>query len=188
MILVVGLGNPGARYASTRHNIGFAVADQLAGATVSWSERFKGFFCLAGVGDQRVGILKPQTYMNRSGESVRPACDFYKVLREDVLVIHDELDVPFGDVRLKHGGGEAGHNGLRSVTQHLGGRDYYRLRIGIGRPPPDFSGSVADFVLQAFAPAEAGEIEDLARRGAQAARLFVERGPQAAMNEVNRKK
>ncbi len=187
MILLVGLGNPGPRYEATRHNIGFVVAGEVASGGVSWSERFRGQFGLLRVGEERVGVLRPQTYMNRSGESVRAACEFYKISRPDVLVIHDELDVPFGDVRLKLGGGEAGHNGLRSVSQHLGGKDYHRLRIGIGRPPPDFSGGVADFVLQAFAPAEAGLLEDIRHRGAKAAEQFISLGSQAAMNEVNRR-
>lgn len=188
MFLVVGLGNPGERYAATRHNVGFMVVDELAREAEPWVQRFRGSFSLLRVGAERVGLLKPQTYMNLSGESVRPAIDFYKISAERVLVAHDELDLEFGGVRLKFGGGEAGHRGLRSLSQNLGTRDYHRLRIGIGRPPGDFAGSPADFVLQAFAPAEAGQLDDLVQRSANAARLWIERGAEAAMNEVNRKR
>ncbi|HEX2735577.1 MAG TPA: aminoacyl-tRNA hydrolase [Polyangiaceae bacterium] len=186
MLLVVGLGNPGARYESTRHNIGFKIVEALAGSA-AWTERFKGNFCLINDA-HKLGVLKPSTFMNLSGQSVRAASDFYKIAPADVLVVHDELDVPWRQLRLKLGGGEAGHNGLRSVTEHLGTRDYYRLRVGIGRPPPEFQGSGADFVLQAFAPVQKAELPDFIAEGVAAIRLFIERGASQAMNEVNRKR
>jgi peptidyl-tRNA hydrolase, PTH1 family len=187
VFLIVGLGNPGARYAETRHNVGFMAVEAFS-AEIAWAERFKGHFALHGNGDARVALLKPGTFMNRSGESVRAAADFYKISPGDVLVVHDELDLPWLQVRLKLGGGEAGHNGLRSISECLGTRDYYRLRLGIGRPPSDFRGDGADFVLQAFPPAQKAELPDLISNSVTALRLFTERGAAAAMNEVNRKR
>jgi PTH1 family peptidyl-tRNA hydrolase len=181
------LGNPGARYAATRHNVGFMVVDQL-GAAGPWVERFKGQFCLWSHGSERVGLLKPQTFMNLSGQSVRAALDFYKIDKSRLLVVCDELDVPFNQLRLKFGGGEAGHNGVRSISEQLGSRDFHRLRVGIGRPPADFKGSGADFVLQAFAAAEAAELPQFLERCTAAVKLFIERGPEVAMNETNRKR
>jgi PTH1 family peptidyl-tRNA hydrolase len=187
VFLIVGLGNPGTRYASTRHNIGFAVVDDVARDT-DWTNRFDGAYAALLLGSERVGLLRPQTFMNRSGRSVSAAIDFFKIPRENVLIVHDELDLRFGEVRLKRGGGEAGHNGLRSVSQFLGSKDYHRLRIGIGRPADDFRGDIADYVLQAFALDQVEAVPDLVQRGADAARLFIERGPEAAMNEINRKR
>jgi peptidyl-tRNA hydrolase, PTH1 family len=190
VILVVGLGNPGARYAEHRHNVGFKVVDRLAerAGNPPWRAKFNGEFAQAELAGQRLGLLKPQTYMNRSGQSVRAAATFFKLAPADVLVVHDELDLPFGDVRLKLGGGEAGHNGVRSVTQELSSPDYARLRIGIGRPPPDFRGSGADFVLEAFAPLERADLDDVIGRSADAVALVVERGLQMAMNATNQRK
>lgn len=186
MFLLVGLGNPGARYASTRHNIGFGVADRLADG-LSFKERFSGQYAALDAAPDRLGILKPLTFMNESGRSVRAACDFFRIVPAQVIVAHDELDLEFGDVRLKQGGGEAGHNGLRSISSHLGTKDYIRLRIGIGRPSGEFKGRGADFVLQAFAQSEAASLGGMIDRAAQAALLVVQRGIEAAMNEVNRK-
>jgi peptidyl-tRNA hydrolase, PTH1 family len=119
--------------------------------------------------------------------SVLAAAGFYKVPPADVLVVHDELDLAFVDVRLKKGGGEAGHNGLKSVSQHLGTKEYVRLRLGVGKPPPGFQGSGADFVLEGFAPAERAQIGDFVNRAADAVALFVERGLEHAMNVTNRR-
>lgn len=160
------------------------VIDQMALAG-GWRARFGGQFQTIP-GD--VALLKPGTFMNRSGESVRSVSELYGLQPQEVLVVHDELDLPFGRLRLKLGGGEAGHNGLRSVSQHLGDRNYYRLRVGVGRPSAEFSGTVSDFVLDAFAAAETVQLSDVVRRGADAIRLFSEQGPQAAMNDVNRKR
>lgn len=184
--LVVGLGNPTARYQSTRHNIGFRVADALLGAETTF-DKFDGIMGKLNLEGRAVVVLKPQTYMNLSGRSVRPAMDFYKVDRSRLIVIHDELDVPFGQVRLKLGGGEAGHNGLRSISQELGSKEYVRLRVGIGRPPKEFLGQVADFVLQAFPPAEEALVGDLVQKATSAIRLVLQRGFDSAMNEVNRR-
>jgi peptidyl-tRNA hydrolase, PTH1 family len=186
VFLLVGLGNPGARYTATRHNIGFGVVDALAPAG-SWKERFSGYFTTIEVGQAKVGLLKPLTFMNDSGRSIRAACDFYRVVPKDVVVVHDELDIDFGEVRLKFGGGEAGHNGLKSTSTHLGTKDYVRLRVGIGKPPSHFKGRGADFVLQAFAPEEVPLLGKVIDRAAQASMLVVQNGIDAAMNEVNRK-
>lgn len=189
MILVAGLGNPGSRYAETRHNIGFIVVERVvarAGGT-PWRPRFSGLISELTLAGERALVLEPQTFMNRSGEAVRAAAAFYKIQPREVLVVHDELDLPFGTVRLKLGGGEAGHNGLRSVTEQLGTRDYVRLRVGIGKPPPGFRGDGADFVLQAFAPAERASVDDLVERASSAVALFAERGLEHAMNVTHRR-
>lgn len=190
MLLVVGLGNPGKKYAATRHNVGFNVVEALAarhGGT-PWRERYRGLVSEAVLPGQRAVLLEPQTYMNLSGESVALAVGYYKLQASDVVVVHDELDVPLGEVRLKVGGGEAGHNGLKSVSRHLGARDYLRLRVGIGRPPKDFRGDISDFVLQAFAPDEGGVISDVIDRACTAIAQIAERGVDFAMNETNRRK
>lgn len=153
--LLVGLGNPGKEYAGTRHNIGFMVAE---GARESlglptFSKKFKGFVSKGKALGREVIVLMPQTYMNLSGDSVRAAVDFYKLKASDVLVVHDELDIPLGEVKFKVGGGDAGHNGLKSITAALGTPDYGRLRVGIGRP--EHKSQVSDHVLSPFSAGEA---------------------------------
>ena len=189
MILIVGLGNPGDRYADTRHNIGFSVVERLfeRAGCAHWQERFAGRFALADVANTRVGLLMPLTFMNLAGRSVQPAVGFYKVDFESLLVIHDELDVGFGDLRLKLGGGDAGHRGVRSIAEMLGNDGFVRLRVGVGRPPPDFRGDAAAFVLEAFAPAERPGVPSLVDRAAGAVELFVDRGLAAAMNATNQR-
>ena len=146
--LIVGLGNPGQQYEKNRHNAGFLFLDQLLGDCAgSWSNetRFNGFVANCYVGGGKVILLKPQTFMNRSGLSVGSVARYYKVKTEEILVIHDELDLNVGVARLKKGGGHAGHNGLRDIMANLGEKDFYRIRVGVGRP---VSGkSVADYVL-----------------------------------------
>ena len=147
--LIVGLGNPGPQYTWTRHNAGFMVLDRLS-RTENIPIARKAFSGLAGDGNwagERVYLLKPQTFMNLSGRSVAEALRFYKLSPADLIVIHDDLDIPFGSVRLKLGGGHGGHNGLRSIDQLLGTRDYLRVRVGIGRP---LHGDAANYVLQNF--------------------------------------
>jgi PTH1 family peptidyl-tRNA hydrolase len=156
--LIVGLGNPGPRYQWTRHNAGFMVLDRLshlAGIPVAK----KGFSGLSGEGfwqGHRLILLKPQTFMNLSGRSLAEIARFHKILSEEIIVVHDDLDIPFGRVRLKKGGGHGGHNGLRSILSVFGTGDFIRLRIGIGRP---VRGDVVDYVLQPFS---AIEMQDLA--------------------------
>jgi PTH1 family peptidyl-tRNA hydrolase len=135
--LVVGLGNPGAEYEHTRHNTGFWLLDQIAAnyfARLSIQQKFRGGHDQALVDGRKVSLLKPTTFMNRSGESVAACAGFYKIPPEQILVLHDELDLPAGSLRLKFGGGHGGHNGLRDMVSHLGSRDFHRLRIGIGHP------------------------------------------------------
>ncbi len=185
MVLVVGLGNPGKSYESHRHNVGFMAVDALRDSLGAPDYRDK-FSAELSKGDA-VAILKPLTYMNRSGDSVQPCAAFLKVEPASVVVVHDELDLPYGDVRLKVGGGHAGHNGLRSIIQRLGTPDFVRVRIGIGRPPPGFPGQVADFVLSPFNASERAELPDVVARAVTAIRDVVERGIDAAMNVHNQK-
>ncbi len=147
--LIVGLGNPGQQYEKNRHNVGFLFLDRLVSqsACASWNKEIK-FQSLAAdvhIGKQKVILLKPETFMNRSGQAVGAAIRYYKIKPEEILVIHDELDFEAGLVRLKMSGGHAGHNGLRDIIAHLDSKDFYRLRIGIGRP--NTGKSVADYVL-----------------------------------------
>lgn len=144
--LIVGLGNPGPQYQKTRHNAGFLLLDHLAGVS-AWSgeAKFHGMVANSLVGGNKVILLKPQTFMNKSGLSVGAIARYFKIEMEEVLVAHDELDLSSGVVRLKKGGGHAGHNGLRDIIASLGGREFYRLRLGVGRPNP--GKNVADFVL-----------------------------------------
>ena len=153
--LIVGLGNPGSEYAGTRHNIGFEVANLLA---QRWQlpkpkSKYRGLLTegRTGPGGPRVAILLPQTYMNEAGESVGPARGAFKLDLDRVLVVHDEIDLPFGDIRTRTGGGLAGHNGLKSLRQGLGSPDFARVRIGVGRPPTTDPERVAAYVLGRFA-------------------------------------
>ncbi|HEV8551146.1 MAG TPA: aminoacyl-tRNA hydrolase [Polyangiaceae bacterium] len=189
-LLVVGLGNPGAEYASTRHNLGFMVVDELASRAGSppWRSKFHGELADGRLAGEPATFLKPLTYMNESGRSVGAALSFFKLPLESLLVIHDDLDVPFPEVRLKSGGGDAGQRGVRSIIAHLGKPDFTRIRLGIGRPPAGFRGSAADFVLQGFAPAERVELAALVARAADAAELIASRGLAAAMNQTHRQK
>jgi PTH1 family peptidyl-tRNA hydrolase len=187
-LLVVGLGNPGAEYAASRHNLGFMVVDELARRAGSppFRKKFHGELCDARVGGEPASLLKPLTYMNESGRSVQAAVAFYKVPLASLLVIHDELDLPFAEVRLKMGGGDAGNRGIRSIIAQLGSPDFARLRVGIGKPPPGFRGGGADFVLQGFAPAEKAELATLVARAADTAELVANRGLAVAMNITHR--
>jgi PTH1 family peptidyl-tRNA hydrolase len=190
MLMIAGLGNPGPRYQATRHNLGFRLVDELArqsGLSASaFRERFHGEIASARLGSEEVLLLKPQTFMNDSGRSVQAACTFYKVKPAELLVAHDELDLPFAEVRLKKGGGDGGNRGIRSVSAALG-PDYIRLRLGIGRPPPDFRGDPADFVLQAFALAEQAGVEQMLARATEAVSLVTSLGLEKAMNRINQR-
>jgi PTH1 family peptidyl-tRNA hydrolase len=170
--LIVGLGNPGTRYAGTRHNVGFEVADALARRWDLQKARttFRGLLTdgRAGIGGPRVAILLPQTFMNDAGESVGPARGALKVPLERVLVLHDEIDLPFGDIRARIGGGLAGHNGLKSLRRHLGDPGFARVRIGVGRPDSTDPDIVADYVLGRFTePRE--DVTDLVARASDVA-------------------
>jgi len=182
--LVVGLGNPGNRYAATRHNIGLRTVEEVAARLGgSWRGRWHGRVCETRDGDERLALLAPETFMNESGRSVAPALRFYKLPPERLLVVHDELDLPVGDIRAKSGGGLAGHNGLRSVVQSIGTQDFLRVRIGIGRPERGDPRPVADWVLQPFSPDT--DEDDLVQRGADCALAVVRDGIDAAMRQFN---
>lgn len=190
--LVVGLGNPGPTYAGNRHNVGAMVLDVL-GDRVGGS--FKRHKARAAVLEGRLGVLpggrlgprvvlaKPSSYMNESGGPVAGLAQFYGVPPEQVVVVHDELDIPFGDLRLKLGGGEGGHNGLRSVSRSLGTRDYLRVRVGVGRPPGRMD--AADYVLRDFSGAERKELGVLLEEAADAVELLLMQGLLAAQQQVH---
>lgn len=161
MKLFVGLGNPGAKYSQNRHNIGFMAVERIAETGFSpWKSKFQGLLAEGRIGTEKVILLKPATFMNLSGQSVGEAMRFYKLTSDDIIVFHDELDLAPGKVRLKTGGGHAGHNGLRSLHQHIG-PDYHRVRLGIGHP--GHKDKVARYVLHDFAKAEASWLSDLLR-------------------------
>ena len=183
-IIVAGLGNPGDKYRDTRHNIGSMVVNELAN---QWSipmtrRRFDSFYGDGRVGDRSVVLLAPQTYMNLSGRAVGAACRFFNLDEEALVVIHDEIELPFGRVRAKWAGGNAGHNGLRSIDDSLGAQDYYRIRMGVGRPT---FGSVTDHVLSRFDNGERIGLGDVVEGGATAVKVLLEKGLRAAQNEIN---
>lgn len=180
--LVVGLGNPGPSYAKNRHNAGFMVLDVLAARA---GGRFKSHRARADVLEGRLAgaravLAKPRTFMNESGGPVKGLRDFYKVPVERVVVVHDELDIPFGAVRLKQGGGDNGHNGLRSITRSLGAKEYPRVRFGVGRPPGRMD--PAAFVLKDFSPGERKELDLEVDRAADAVEALMTDGLAAAQN------
>jgi PTH1 family peptidyl-tRNA hydrolase len=182
-VLVVGLGNPGSRYAGTRHNLGFEVAAEL---TQRWEmprakERFRGLITegRGGPGGPRVVVLIPQTYMNESGSSAGPARGALKLPLERIVVVHDEIDLPFGEVRTRLGGGLAGHNGLRSLAQGLGGSDFWRVRAGVGRPDSTDPDVVSSYVLSRFAEPEV-EVRELVRRAADETERLIKKVARAS--------
>ncbi len=183
--LVVGLGNPGAQYAGNRHNVGFMVADVLAGRIGSGFRRDKSRSLaasgrLAGV---PVIIAKPMSFMNLAGQPVVSLSSYYKTPPARLVVVHDELDLPFGTIRLKIGGGDGGHNGLRSVTRALAAKEYYRVRVGIGRPPG--RQDPADYVLRDFGTADRKELPLVLERAGDAVEALVRLGLAAAQNEFH---
>ncbi len=187
MRIIVGLGNFGRKYERTRHNAGFLAVDELArllGIAVD-REKCRALIGKGRLGQEQVVLAKPQTYMNESGRSLTALLpEFYASLAE-VVVIHDDLDLPCGAVRVKWGGGHGGHNGLRSIAEETGSPEFIRVRIGIGRPAPGMD--AADFVLQPFSSAERAQAEGAVATAAEAAQLIITRGVVAAMNRFNQK-
>jgi PTH1 family peptidyl-tRNA hydrolase len=174
-LLVVGLGNPGREYARNRHNAGFMVVDELARRHGgSWKGKFSGQLADVRVGDAKVALLKPETYMNDSGRSVGAAASFYKVDPDAVLVVHDEGDFGLGRIQARLGGGLAGHNGLRSIAQHLKTQDFLRLRVGVGRPERGDPRPLADYVLSDFEPHD--DADTIVARAADAVETLVTSG------------
>ncbi len=184
MFIIAGLGNPGPRYQWTRHNAGFLFLDRLANLENVTITR-KAFSSLAGELDykgKRLVLIKPQTFMNLSGRGVAQALQFYKLPVSRLLVVHDELDLPFGSIRLKQGGGHGGHNGLRSIIGQIGKNDFTRLRIGIGKP---LHGDTADYVLGNIPPEEMENLAGVLDRGVEMLEMFLEEGVQKAMSIFN---
>ncbi len=175
MKLIAGLGNPGSEYQGTRHNIGFEVLDRLAARhdIPVRKEKFQANYGMGQIGDEKVLLMMPQTYMNLSGESVAPAMAYWKLGKEDLLVLHDELDFELGKFKLVYDAGAAGHRGVRSIIEMVGGKDFYRLRLGIGRPE---RGKPVDFVLSRFSADQADAVENLIEQAAIAAERWVSEG------------
>ncbi|APE36984.1 aminoacyl-tRNA hydrolase [Nocardia mangyaensis] len=184
--LVVGLGNPGPDYERTRHNVGFLVADVLAervGGRFAVHKKSGADLLQARLDGRQILIAKPRTYMNLSGRPVAALAKFFSVPLDQVIVVHDELDLPFGTIKLKQGGGEGGHNGLRSISQALTTKDYLRTRIGIGRPPG--RQDPADYVLKPFAAPERKEVPVIVEQAADAVELLLKVGLEAAQNSLH---
>ncbi len=183
--LIVGLGNPGKEYEQTRHNIGFMVLDLLQiKYSFSWKEKFKGEYGQISHGDEKIYFLKPLTFMNLSGESVSALCTFFKIEISDILVVYDEIELPFGTLVFKKGGGLAGHNGLKSLVSQLGNQDFLRLRMGVGRPE---HGDVAGYVLSKFNSDEKIVLSNFLEGGVQAVSSFINNGFNKAASEYSRK-
>lgn len=184
--IIVGLGNPGPKYTETRHNIGFKVVECLArryGIPLG-EQRYKARVGAGVVDGRQVLLMQPQTFMNLSGESVQPAAAFYRLEPASLVVIHDELDLPVGRLRLKVGGGHAGHNGLRSLDQHLPNKDYFRVRVGIARPPVP-GGDVSNWVLGGFPTAERPAVERSIEEAADAVECLLREGLIAAQTRFH---
>jgi PTH1 family peptidyl-tRNA hydrolase len=185
-LLVVGLGNPGREYARNRHNVGHLVVDELARRHGgSWKSKFSGQIAEIRLDGHKVALLKPETFMNDSGRAVSLATRFYKLEPGEVLVVHDEGDFELGRLELKAGGGLSGHNGLRSIAQHLKSPDFLRLRIGVGRPERGDPRPLADYVLSNFEPHD--DAETLVARAADAVEQLDADGIEAAQRAVNRR-
>lgn len=192
MWLVVGLGNPGKKYERNRHNVGFRVVDELARrhGLGPLREKFKGETGGGSIAGQKVTVLKPMEFMNLSGFAVQRAAQFHHVEPGRVVVVHDEIDLPFGKLRVKAGGGHGGHNGLRSIHAQLGSPDYLRVRVGVGKPEKHGGGrgegAVASYVLSDFSAVETAELDGVIGKAADAVEAILTRGHAAAMNDFNR--
>jgi PTH1 family peptidyl-tRNA hydrolase len=182
--LVVGLGNPGAEYARTRHNVGFRVVDEVARrhGLGFRRARYRAQEASGALGRVPVRLLKPQTYMNDSGFAVNRAAQFHRIPVERILVVHDDIDLPLGRLRLRQGGSSGGNNGVKSVISHLRSDGFHRLKIGVGRPRPD---DAIDHVLSPFRADEAPLIGSALERAADAVEVYLADGPAAAMNRFN---
>lgn len=185
MKIIVALGNPGNQYKNTRHNIGWLLLDKLNFSNrLVWKNKFKAEVAEYSFDGDKIIFLKPQTFMNLSGESLSPCMKFYKVSVDDILVIHDELDLPFGTIAFKNGGGLAGHNGLKSINQHLGTQAFKRLRMGIGRP---VHGNVSSYVLSNFDGEEEKWFDNYMEECGKALDLFLEKGFDKAATSFSKK-
>ncbi|MCW0213328.1 MAG: aminoacyl-tRNA hydrolase [Pseudonocardia sp.] len=185
--LVVGLGNPGSEYAETRHNVGFGVVELLAARAgagrFSVHKRSNSDVAEGRLAGRKVVLARPRTYMNVSGGPVAGLVKYFSIPPEEIVVVHDDLDLGFGVIRLKRGGGEGGHNGLRSISRSLGTKDYYRVRFGIGRPPG--RQDPADFVLKRFSPVERKEVEFALDLAADATEALLQEGLEPTQNRFH---
>ena len=188
MKMIVGLGNPGNEYADTRHNVGWMLLDALAGhlGITEWRSREKGMVAEGRIGSEKVLLVKPLTYMNNSGECVGPLMRWYKLAPEDVMVAHDDMDIPIGTIRIRKKGSAGGHNGIKSLLQHIGAEEFGRIRIGIGRPPAGWT--VINHVLAKFTAEERAEIGHAIDYLIPAVECMVLEGADMAMNKFNPKK
>jgi PTH1 family peptidyl-tRNA hydrolase len=188
MWLLVGLGNPGQKYAGNRHNVGFMVVDELANRMNAGAARPRmgAEIAEASLRGEKVLLLRPMEYMNTSGFAVSRAATFWKVPPDHIVVVHDDMDLDFARLKLVQGGGTGGHNGLKSIVAELGTEAFVRLRCGIGRPPPSWEG--ADYVLANFSTEERQTLPDLIKEAADAVQAIVKDGLVTAMNRFNRKK
>jgi peptidyl-tRNA hydrolase, PTH1 family len=183
--LFIGLGNPGARFDGTRHNIGFEVIDKLSGSlNIQMQQtKFKGLYGTAMVGGEKIFLLKPLTYMNLSGECIRPFMDYFQIPIEDILVVYDDLDTPPGKLRLRTKGSAGGHNGIKSMIAHLGTQEFKRIRFGIGRPQNQQP--VPDFVLNRFTKEEVADVDNGIERSVKACEALIETTFDKVMNKFN---
>ena len=183
--LIVGLGNPGNKYEDTRHNIGWKALDNLSfHSRLNYKEKFKGFFAKERFAGEEVVFLRPQTFMNLSGESVQACSKFFKIPVENILVVYDELDLPYGTMVFKKGGGLAGHNGLKSIASQMGNQNFLRLRLGIGRPQ---HGNVASYVLSKFSNDEQAVFERYMEMAAEGIESFIDGGFEKAARNYSKK-
>ncbi len=187
MKIIVGLGNPGALYQWTRHNMGFLVLDRFANDNNVVISK-KGFHSIYGKGfidSEKVLFVKPMTFMNRSGISVKEIIDFFSATLKDLLVIHDDLDLPFGSIRFKRKGGDGGHQGVRSIIEELGDNNFLRMKIGIGRPPNEIDPS--EYVLSQFGDSERLKLNEILSNASEALKVFILDGLDVAMNRFQRR-
>ena len=188
MYIIAGLGNPTKEYENTRHNVGFAVIDRLADKyNIDVSERKHRGFCGKGVIEgQKVLLVKPQTFMNLSGESIRSAMDYYKITPEELIVIYDDISLNPGQLRIRKKGSAGGHNGMKNIIAHLGTSEFPRIKVGVGEKPPQMD--LKDYVLSRFSKGEQEQMEEAFGEAAEAAVMMLREGPDSAMNHFNTKK
>lgn len=185
MYIVAGLGNPTKEYEKTRHNAGFEVIDVLADMlfTTVEDKKFKGYYGKGTIGGEKVLLLKPQTYMNLSGESVRAAADFYKVDPEHIIIVYDDISLDVGQLRIRKKGSAGGHNGIKNIIAHLGTQEFPRVRVGVGGKPNKMD--LADYVTSRFSKEDRGLMEDAFKEAAKAVEVLITEGADSAMNQFN---
>ena len=189
MKIIAGLGNPGAEYAKTKHNVGFmfidALADALGLSASDWKDKFEAKVADARIGTEKVVLVKPQTYMNESGRAVGPLMNWYKLDPEDLIVVHDDMDIPAGTIRIRKKGSAGGHNGIKNIILHLGHDTFQRIKIGVGEKPKGYD--LADYVLGHFSGEELAIMKESLEKVCGAVELMLEGDVDAAMNQYNKK-